>query len=171
MKIFLLGLPGSGKTTLGRQLSAELKLPFIDLDELIEKEAGKTILAIFREQGESAFRALESGLLRRHCASEGDYIMATGGGAPCFSDNMMVINQAGTSIFLDVPSKTIVQRIRKTDLQSRPLFADLHPENLKDAIEFMRSQRMRFYRQARLTVGPETSTPEVITLIRMESQR
>jgi shikimate kinase len=171
MKVFLLGLPGSGKTTLGRLLSASLEIPFIDLDELIEKEAGKPVQAIFRDDGEPAFRTFESGLLRRHCALETDYVMATGGGTPCFSDNIIAINQAGTSIFLDIAPKVIAQRIIKTDLSSRPLFAKLHPENLKDAIEFMRSQRMSYYRQAHLTIGPDMSTDEVITLLRMENQR
>ncbi len=171
MKIFLIGLPGSGKTTLGRLLAASLEIPFIDLDELIEIEAGKSVQAIFRDDGEPAFRTFESGLLRRQTALESDYVMATGGGTPCFSDNIIIINQSGTSIFLDVAPKVIAQRIMKTDLKARPLFANLHPENLKDAIEFMRSQRMSYYRQAHLTIGSDFSTDEVITLLRMENQR
>ena len=171
MKIFLLGLPGSGKTTLGKSLATSLGLTFIDLDEAIEKEEGKSIREIFRLHTEEHFRKLESLHLRILCLSEEDFVMATGGGTPCFSDNMALIRQTGTSVFLDVAPKIIAQRILKTDLRSRPLFADLHPENLKDAIEFMRSQRISFYRQAHLTIGPELSTDEVVTVIRRGGQK
>lgn len=166
MKIFLLGMPGSGKTTLGRQLAQAMGLHFIDLDEFIEQEAGVGVPKIFREQGEPAFRRLEARLLGAWCASDKDFVMATGGGAPCYANNMEVINKSGISVFLDVPAKEITARILKTDLSSRPLFAGVHPENLKDNIEFMRSQRLPFYRQARLTVGPAHSVAEVEQLIR-----
>jgi shikimate kinase len=84
---------------------------------------------------------------------------------------MQAINRAGVSIFLDVPAKEITTRILKTDLSARPLFAGVHPENLKDNIEFMRSQRLSFYRQAQLTVGPGHSAGEVEKLIRGMSRR
>ncbi len=167
MKIFLLGLPGSGKTTLGKSLSNSLEMPFIDLDEAIEKTERKSIREIFKLHKEEYFRKMESRHLRNFCSSEDDFVMATGGGTPCFSDNITVINQAGISIFLDVAARIIAERIRKSDLQTRPLFAQVRPDNLKDSIEFMRSQRMSYYRQASLSVGPETSTEEIITLLKM----
>jgi shikimate kinase len=166
MKIFLLGMPGSGKTTLGRQLAQSMGLPFVDLDESIEQEAGASVPKIFREQGEPAFRRLEARLLGAWCTADKEFVMATGGGAPCYADNMETMNKAGITVFLDVPAKEITARILKTDLSARPLFAGVHPENLKDNIEFMRSQRVPFYRQARLTVGPSQSVAELEKLIR-----
>jgi shikimate kinase len=166
MKVFLLGMPGSGKTTLGRQLAQAMGLSFVDLDQSIEQEEGSSVPKIFRDQGEPAFRRLEARLLAAWCAAEKEFVMATGGGAPCYADNLKVINRTGISVFLDVPAKEIAARILKTDLSARPLFAGVHPENLKDKIEFMRSQRLPFYRQARLTVGPEQSVAEVEKLIR-----
>lgn len=77
--------------------------------------------------------------------------MATGGGAPCFFDNMNAMNHAGKTIFLDVPATTIAERLQATDLMQRPLFARLSSEQLKDKIEFLRSQRLPFYKQAQLT--------------------
>lgn len=168
MKVFLLGMPGSGKTTLGRQLATELGVSFVDLDAAIEKEVGKSVQEIFREQGELAFRKLESATLYQWCNQKDDFVMATGGGAPCYEDNIVVINRSGLSIFLDVPSKIITERILKTNLASRPLFANIHPENLKDNIEFLRSQRISFYRQAHLRIDHEVSTTAVVKLIRKE---
>jgi shikimate kinase len=168
MKIFLLGMPGSGKTTLGRQIAQAMALPFVDLDDCIEQEAGVSVPKIFRERGEPAFRRLEAQQLAVWCSSEKDFVMATGGGAPCYGDNMQVIKKAGVSVFLDVPAKEITSRILNTDLSTRPLFAGVHPENLKDNIEFMRSQRLPFYRQALLTVGSGHEADEVARMIRQE---
>lgn len=169
MKIFLLGMPGSGKTTLGRQLAQAMDLTFVDLDACIEQESGARVSVIFREQGEPAFRALEARILGQWCASEKSFVMATGGGTPCFADNIRIINQAGLSIFLDVPAREITARILKTDLATRPLFAGVHPENLKDNIEFMRSQRLSFYRMAKLTIEPGHTLDQVVGMIRLTS--
>lgn len=170
MKVFLLGLPGSGKSTMGRQLAAGLALPFVDLDEEIEKETGRRVQQIFKEFGESYFRKEEARVLRSWSASTTDFVMATGGGTPCFHENLAIINQAGSSVFLDVPARIIVERILKTDLASRPLFAGVHPENLKESIEFMRSQRMSFYRQAHLTVDHQVTSEEISRKLKKESR-
>jgi shikimate kinase len=171
MKIFILGMPGAGKTTLGRSVASAMQLPFVDLDGCIEEESGQSVQVIFRERGEPFFRKLEARLLREWCATEKDFVMATGGGTPCYTDNIQVINRAGISLFLDVTSKLITERILKTDLASRPLFAGVRPENLKDNIEFMRSQRISFYHQAHIRVSPEMSVDDVVTVIRMANPR
>ena len=155
MKIFLIGLPGSGKSTFGKSLAFELSVPFVDLDQEIEKEEGRTIKEIFKEMKEDYFRQYESQTLRKWCASPDSFVMATGGGAPCFFDNMDQINTAGKSIFLDVPADEIARRILNTHISERPLFSTDNAESLKDRIEFMRSQRINFYKLAHITIAGE----------------
>jgi shikimate kinase len=150
MKIFLIGLPGSGKTTLGKQLAERLNINFIDLDTEIEKSEGESIALIFKKFGEDHFRKAESNQLQNWANSNENFVMATGGGAPCFFDNMEVMNQAGTTIFLDVPAKEIAKRISGQSV-NRPLLLNLSFEELKDKIEFLRSQRKPFYRIAKHT--------------------
>jgi len=160
MKVFLLGLPGSGKTTLGKALSIALRLPFVDLDSEIERQEGKKITEIFAENGEAYFRNLESIELKKRCTSKAEFVMATGGGTPCFFDNMDWINRAGKSIFLDVPAREIVRRMERTSLLERPLLGSLPPEEVRNKIEQMRSERIHFYQQAMITLSGESITAE-----------
>lgn len=148
MKFFLIGMPGSGKTTIGKVLAKKLKLPFIDLDIEIEKSEHQTINEIFEKRKENYFREVESAILKKFSSSSESFVMSTGGGAPCFHDNLNIMNQSGKTIFLDVPAKEIASRLVKTNLSERPLFAKLSDDVLKDKIEFLRSQRISFYRQA-----------------------
>jgi shikimate kinase len=148
MKIFLIGMPGSGKTTLGKLLAEKLKLAFVDLDAEIEKTEGQSINQIFEKRKENFFREAESTMLKKFCSSGESFVMSTGGGAPCFHDNMVQMNKSGKTVFLDVPAKEIANRLEKTSLIERPLFARLAPDQLKDKIEFLRSQRINFYKQA-----------------------
>lgn len=114
-------MPGSGKSTLGRQLAAALRLPFVDLDDAIIEQAGQSIAEIFQEKGEVYFRQLESDTLKQLADSKDDFVMATGGGAPCFHEGMEVINNAGTSIYLDVSVSTLISRTKKNS--DRPLLS------------------------------------------------
>jgi shikimate kinase len=124
MKVYLIGMPGSGKSTLGKQLAEELSTDFVDLDQEIEEETGKGVQEIFLQQGEDHFRKIESELLNRWAASSRSYVMATGGGAPCFFQGIDTINQSGLSIFLDVSVDEIMRRLSSSDV--RPL---LHSKN------------------------------------------
>ncbi|HZY80670.1 MAG TPA: shikimate kinase [Cyclobacteriaceae bacterium] len=167
MKVFLLGLPGSGKTTLGKKLASALQLPFVDLDKEIERTEGKPISEIFSEKKEDYFRKLESSQLKLWCAKPGDFVMATGGGAPCFFDNITVINQSGKSIFLDVPASEIVKRMSRAGVEKRPLLAAGGRDGLKDHIEFMRSNRISFYKQATYTFsGLAINVQEMVAALR-----
>src|SRR5690349_71191 len=112
MKVYLIGMPGSGKSTIGKQLAAALLLPFVDLDHEIERKELKSIAEIFSEKGENYFRHTESQMLQQWAGSARDFVMATGGGAPCFFNGLEIINNSGISVFLDVPVSELLRRIQ-----------------------------------------------------------
>lgn len=154
MKIFLVGMPGSGKSTLGRQLASELNLPFVDLDQVIEQHEGKSISDIFRQHGEDYFRRVESELLNAWAARPDAYVMATGGGAPCFYNGMDKLNSAGVTLYLHVPIETLVQRTKNK--QHRPLLANESSEELTNRLTSLFSNRKDVYSQAQFTLTNPT---------------
>jgi shikimate kinase len=149
MKVFLIGMPGSGKSTLGIQVAKELMMQFVDLDNEIEQHEGKSIPDIFLQDGENHFRQIESRLLVEWATSNRSFIMATGGGAPCFLKGIDVINQHGLSIFLDTPLSELVKRLQsKTD---RPLLAAELGEK-ENILRTMREGRLPCYRKAKVVI-------------------
>ena len=150
MKIFLIGMPGSGKTTLGKRVAKEMLMTFVDLDKEIEKREGKSVQQVFAESGEDYFRQVESKELIEWAASSKSFVMATGGGTPCFYEGIKVINQSGFSIFLDVPLSTLLSRLgRKTD---RPLLNAGDVEEKKERLSSLLAKRTQYYQQASITV-------------------
>ena len=117
---FLIGFMGSGKTSVGIALAQCVRLPFYDLDDLIEKETGKSVSQVFDEGGEAAFRTIESRVLQ-NCAQLPDGVIACGGGTPCFNNNMEVINR-GNSIYLYLNPYELAKRLLG-EKEKRPLVA------------------------------------------------
>lgn len=152
-KIFLVGLPGAGKTTLGLELAHHLGVQFVDLDQEIEKNARQTINAIFEEKGENHFRQLEHKYLINSIAELSNFVMATGGGTPCFFNNMELMKRSGLTIFIKTPLQIIKQRL-KDDLD-RPLMKS-------NTLEFLNESRKEWYEQADHTVR---SLKELIKLV------
>lgn len=152
MKIFLIGMPGSGKSTVGKQLAEALHLPFVDLDDEITKKIKHTITDVFSKHGETYFREAESEILVEWATSPNDFVMATGGGAPCFHNGIGIINEAGISVFLDIPIAEIVRRLEHED--HRPLLQDGKLQRLEE----IRLGRIQTYRQAQLII-PEDKSP------------
>lgn len=153
MKIFLIGFMGSGKTTLGRLLADELQTSFIDLDERIERDQGMSVSRIFAEKGEDFFRELEASVLRNIVSGENDFVMACGGGTPCFHQNMAFMNKEGIPVWLDTPREVLAERLLSAPDQ-RPLISGLSREQLRTFISERLEQRMQWYGQARLVIDP-----------------
>ncbi|SNS97046.1 shikimate kinase [Ekhidna lutea] len=142
-KIFLIGLPGAGKTTLGLDLAVDLGVQFVDLDQDIEKAEKCSIREIFELKGEAHFRQLEKYHLEKVINEIDSFVMATGGGTPCFFDNMEVMQKAGTICYINTPIEEIQMRIEKDT--TRPLMKTNTLENLLD-------QRKEWYRRADHTI-------------------
>jgi shikimate kinase len=145
-RIFLLGYMGAGKTTLGRALAAALGLQFIDLDCYIEERFRKTISQIFAEKGEEGFRNIERRMLHEVSDFE-DVIISTGGGTPCFFDNVEYMNGRGTTVFLDVPVERLSIRLGIAR-HKRPLIKDKNDEELRAFIVEQLGKRLPHYSKA-----------------------
>lgn len=162
MKVFLIGLPGCGKSTLGREVAHLLKKPFVDLDDEIVKGEGQSIGQIFSGLGEAQFRNIEKKYLKNWCDHTDDVVLATGGGTPCFLDNMSLINASGLSIFLDTTVSEIASRMMNTELAKRPLFAGQDISTIAGRVQEMRMTRIHFYAQARVTLsGHHLNAPRI----------
>ncbi|MEP2670335.1 MAG: shikimate kinase [Cyclobacteriaceae bacterium] len=155
MKVFLVGLPGCGKSTLGREVAQLLKKPFVDLDDEIVRGEGQSIGQIFAQLGEEKFRSIEKNYLTKRCEHGDDFVMATGGGTPCFLNNMALINRSGLSLFLDTTVSEIATRMMNTELAKRPLFAGQDISTIAGRVQEMRMARIHFYAQARVTLSGE----------------
>lgn len=155
MKIFLIGLMGSGKSFLGKKIAQSIQLPFLDLDAEIEKQEGLSISKIFSTQGKEYFRTIEAAALRKHSEVK-EFVMATGGGTPCFHNNMSFINQIGTSIFLDTPMKEILERLNSPQKKLRPLLEGVSGDAIEQTLEKMLEIRLPFYEKANFTVNGAT---------------
>ncbi|MEM6799788.1 MAG: shikimate kinase [Bacteroidota bacterium] len=146
---------GSGKSTLGKALNKAKAIPFIDLDDYLTVRVGKPISHIFDEGGEKLFRKLErEALLSLIEAKPQNLLLACGGGTPCFGDNMELINQAGSSIYLKNTVDTLYHRLLPQKDQ-RPLIKDLSDRELWDFIEFLLQKREPYYLKATHVLSAE----------------
>jgi shikimate kinase len=167
--IFLTGFSGSGKSTIGPLLANSLGYEFIDLDQTIEKHAGKTITRIFAEYGEEYFRNLEHQFLKG-LVEQNNLVISLGGGVLENNLSYKLIKESGTLVYLKSPSKTLARRLyNKTD---RPLLKGqngqkLSREEIEDKISTILSKREPQYESADITVHTDInrigSTVEELT--------
>lgn len=141
---------GSGKTTIGKPLASRLGYRFVDQDEVLEKRFGMSITEVFANLGESRFREAEHDILME-LSQFNDIVVATGGGCPCFFDNIDVMNREGLSIYLKGDPKTLVNRLKDSH-GTRPLIkGKTEPELIQYVTEKL-TEREPFYSKANLTV-------------------
>ncbi|MGG9970250.1 shikimate kinase [Ferruginibacter sp. SUN002] len=156
--IFLIGFMGSGKTHWGSIWATSHGYSFIDLDEVIEKNEGKTVAEIFDQHGEDYFRLIETKTLRR-LANKQNTIIACGGGTPCFHENIQWMKEHGTVVFISSSIKKILERVLE-EQDKRPLLKKLNEAELLFFIEQKLKEREPFYTQADITLDADNITSE-----------
>ncbi|WP_375444815.1 shikimate kinase [uncultured Fibrella sp.] len=167
--IYLIGMPSSGKSTLGKRLARALHYHFVDTDRLIIREEGRSVADIFAQKGEAYFREAEARVLRT-IRPGGSLVIATGGGMPCFHDNMAYIKATGLSVFLDVAPEELAQRMITharqfpTTTPERPLF-DADDQALLDVLRQKQIQRLPVYQQADIQMTGDITEQDLLTLL------
>lgn len=150
MRIYLVGYMGSGKSRLGRRFSEFLDMQFVDMDFYIEERNCKSIPRIFAEEGEAEFRKKERKALEE-LSEFTDLVIATGGGAPCFFDNMDLMNETGKTIYLNIDPSILADRLMKSKTE-RPLIKGKSREELVDFIDETLRKRNEFYTKAQYEI-------------------
>lgn len=167
-RIYLMGFMGAGKSTFGRKLAKTLNYSFLDLDKHIQTKTGCTIPLIFEREGDEGFRLHEAFFLRETIKTE-NTVIATGGGAPCYHDNIDIINTNGISIYIHLTPKSLSQRLIRSKTP-RPLIEGMTEGELLSFIEEKLQQRKIFYEKASITIdGLNISTTKVIELLKQKN--
>lgn len=167
MRIYLIGYMGSGKSTLGKRLAGGLNLQFIDMDDYLEERNYKTIPQIFAEEGEEVFRQKERKVLEE-LSEFTNVVIATGGGTPCFFDNMRLMNDTGKTVFLDMEPRILAYRLLHSKTE-RPLIAGKSKTELVAFIDETLKKRRPFYEQAKYRItDPDINLDELFDLLEIE---
>jgi shikimate kinase len=178
MVIFLVGFMGSGKNWWGSTLAGKLDIPFVDLDKEIELSTGMDIVSIFEEKGEAFFRDKETAVLQSlydkltgkvtsndSSVKFATAIIATGGGTPCFGENMKWMNQHGLTVWLNPSIAELVDRLEK-ETEKRPLLKGKTVEELTIFIEKKLAERNPFYNLAKIEIkNTHIAVEEFINLL------
>jgi shikimate kinase len=153
--IFLIGMPGSGKSTVGKKLAARLGYAFLDLDEVIIAREGQSIAQLFKQQGQDYFREVEATALRSEEPFNNGLVLATGGGTPCFLDNMAYMQRQGLTVYLRVPVQNLLERFTEEELSIRPLLKNKSQTELLAYLSETLAHREQFYKKADVVVDTE----------------
>jgi len=165
MKIYLIGYMGSGKTNLGREMAEIAGYSFADLDELFEERYKVSIIEFFSKYGEEHFRRFERDILLA-TASMDNVIISTGGGTPCYFDNMDFILANGRSVYLRMPVRVLAVRLNSVR-KKRPLLKDVQPDEMEAHIEGHLKEREPVYLRADLVAeGPDFNAREILEKLR-----
>ncbi len=150
--LFLVGFMGAGKSTLGKELAQRLSWDFFDLDEEIERSHQRSIPELFSEFGEKKFRELEKETLHSFEHRTAPYVLATGGGTPCFFDNMEWMKKKGEVLFIDIAPEELLKRLKGTET-GRPVLKSLDPEKFEEEMLILLGKRRSYYLQAPWILG------------------
>ena len=167
--VFLIGFMGSGKTTWGKKLANALELPFVDLDHEIVDSIGMSIPEYFAQHGEEKFREIEREVLQKQHGKAS--IISTGGGTPCYFDNMEWLLNNGTVLYLKHSPKSLWNRLSQSDVNKRPALKGFTGEELLQFIESKLEERNPFYDKAHILVD-QINTPleDLVSLVKANIQ-
>jgi shikimate kinase len=161
MRIYLVGYMGCGKSTIGRKVAEILGISFVDLDKYIEERYFRSVPAIFAEEGEERFREKERLSLLEVSQFE-NVIVGTGGGAPCFFDNMEVMNNNGITVYIAPDTVVLAARLLKSK-NERPLLTGKSPAELIKFIDEALLKRAPFYEKAKIIIrGENNLDPQLV---------
>jgi shikimate kinase len=147
-RIFLVGYMGAGKTTIGKALAKQMNLFFVDLDVYIEARYHKTIAQLFEEKGEDGFREIERRVLQEVALFE-NTLISTGGGTPCFYDNMAFMNATGQTVYLKISPAELLRRLEFARYtRTRPVLNGRSGEELNAFLMENLEKRSVYYMQA-----------------------
>jgi shikimate kinase len=164
MQFFLTGFMGCGKTFWGATLAHLAARPFIDLDAYIEEQEGEQIEHLFAEKGEDYFREREAFHLRELIEKHEKLVVATGGGTPCFKNNMDVMNAAGETIYLKADVFYLYRNLIQ-DEKMRPLLPHQDPDKLVHQITRMLLEREPYYMRAKHHLHAESANESIFARI------
>lgn len=148
--VYIIGFMGSGKSTAGRKLASVLGWSFVDLDKVIEEQTGKTISELFAQNGEDYFRNLEAEALR-NLKSLKNTVISTGGGTPCYGDNMDFMLESGLTLYLKLTPAQLKTRLSESK-HERPLIKNLSKEGLLGFIEEKLAYREKWYNRSEIAI-------------------
>jgi shikimate kinase len=155
---------GSGKSTLGHEFARRIRCRFVDMDQELERRHQLSIPQVFEQYGEEQFRKWETDLLLI-LSKEDNLVVATGGGLPCFHNNMKLLNKSGLTIYLKLSPESIFTRLSKRR-ESRPLIANFNDDEMKEYIQLTLEEREKFYLQSRYVIDAELiSVQDLLSLI------
>ncbi len=158
MRIYLVGYMGSGKTKTAEALAKIFNYKIADTDKLVVDKTGKTISSVFEIEGQEFFRDIEKDVLRSTAKSE-NIIVATGGGTPCYFDNMDWMNENGVTVYLEANAGLLFHRLA-TSRAGRPLIEKLNDIELVEQITGHLAVRIPVYRKAMITVNAASLNPK-----------
>lgn len=160
MRYFLIGFMGSGKTTFGKHLAEYLKIEFYDLDHYIESKTNKKIINIFSLEGEQSFREYETFYLKEIINNHTNAVISTGGGTPCFHNNIQLMLKSGLVIYLKQNPEILVYRILNSKT-ARPLIDTVDKNKILDWVTKKLAEREHYYNQANIIINVQNITPSV----------
>lgn len=167
MRIYLIGFMAAGKTSNGKKLAHRLNYDFIDLDNFIENAEKMPVHEIFEQKGEDYFRLLEKEALGTTFLQE-NIVVSTGGGTPCYFDNMQQMNNFGLTIYFNLPYKMLLHRIKNSKTK-RPLVEGKTPKELKKFVSELLKKRDPKYKSAKIIIErANSSLSELIDLIKAQ---